>query len=164
MKRAVPVAVGVTAAVIAVGGGALATVQTHRLSDRAGVAAKVAEQNKALAAGRQIAVDFLAYDYRHIDADFTRVVTESTGALSKDFATQSASVRDLIVKSKAVSTAVVAKAGLVSASATSARVLVSVDRTVVNTSRPKGQTNAIDLQLDLVLQHGRWVASGVKPL
>jgi len=164
MKSAVAVTAGVTAAVLAVGGGALAAVETRTLSHRAALAAKVTEQNQALAAGRQMAVDFLAYDYRHIDADFTRVVNESVGALSKDFATQSASVRDLIVKAKAVSTASVASAAVVSASATGARVLVSLNRTIVNTSAPKGQSNAIDLQIDLVRQHGRWLASAVKPL
>jgi len=147
-----------------VGGGALAAVQTHQLSDRAAVAAKVDQQNGALAAGRQIAVDFLAYDYRHIDADFTRVVNESVGQLAKDFATQSASVRDLIVKAKAVSTATIAKAAIVSMTSTTARILVSLDRTVVNTSAPNGQSNAVDLELDLVRQHGRWLASAVKPL
>jgi len=164
MKSAVAVTAGVTAAVLAVGGGALAAVQTGKLSDRVALAARVTEQNEALAAGRQIAIDFLAYDYRHIDADFTRVVSESVGALSKDFATQSASVRDLIVKAKAVSTAAVASAGIVSVNAKAARVLVSLNRTIVNTSAPKGQSNAIDLEIDLVRQHGRWLASAVKPL
>jgi Mce-associated membrane protein len=164
MNRAAAVTAGVTAAVLAVGGGAVATVQTHRLSDRAALSATVSRQNEALAAGRQIAVDFLAYDYRHIDADFTRVVGESVGKLSKDFATQSASVRDLIVKAKAISTASVASAAVVSVSANGARLLVSLDRTIVNTSAPKGQSNAVDLQLDLVRRHGRWLASAVTPV
>jgi Mce-associated membrane protein len=166
MNRAAAVTAGVIAAVLAVGGGALATVQVHRLSDRAALSATVSRQNEALAAGRQIAVDFLAYDYRHIDADFTRVVGESVGALSKDFATQSASVRDLIVKAKAISTATVASAAVVSVSASgsAARVLVSLNRTIVNTSAPKGQSNSVDLQLDLVRRHGRWLASAVKPV
>lgn len=164
MDRAAAVAVGVAAAIVAVGSGALAAYQAHQLSDRSHVAAQVSRQNEALAAGRQIAVDFLAYDYRHIDADFTRVVGETVGSLSKDFATQSAGVRDLIVKAKAVSTATVASAGLVSVTATTARVVISLDRTVFNTSAPKGQSNAVDLQLDLVKQHGRWLASAVKPV
>jgi Mce-associated membrane protein len=164
MDRAVAATAGVTAALIAVGGGSLAAVHAHQLSQRAALSAKVSYQNEALGAGRQIAVDFLAYDYRHIDADFTRVVDESVGSLSKDFATQSASVRDLIVKAQVVSTATVASAGLVSLTGTTARVLVSLNRTVFNTSAPKGQSNAVDLQLDLVRQHGRWLASAVKPL
>jgi len=164
MNRAAAVATGATAAVVAVGGGALAAVQAHQLSDRAAIAATVDRQNQALAAGRQIAVDFVAYDYRHIDADFTRVVSESVGKLAKDFATQSASVRGLIVQAKAVSTATVASAALVSVSANGARLLVSLNRTVVNTSRPQGQSDAVDLQIDLVRQHGRWLASGVQPL
>jgi Mce-associated membrane protein len=164
MDRAATVGVGIAAAIVAVGGGAVAAVQTHQLSDRAKTAAAVDRQNQALAAGRQIAVDFVAYDYRHIDADFTRVVGESVGALSKDFATQSASVRDLIIKAKAISTATVAGAAIVTVSATSAQILVSLNRTVVNTTAKGGQSNAVDLQLTLVRQHGRWLASAVNPL
>jgi Mce-associated membrane protein len=153
--------VGTVAAIVAAGGGALAAVQTHRLSD-AQAGANAREQ--AVAAASQIAVDFLAYDYRHIDADFNRVTNESVGALQKDFATQSAGVRSLIVQAKAVSTATVAGAGFVNGTTNSARVVVSLNRNVVNTSAPNGQANAVDLQIDLVRRNGRWLASQVKPL
>lgn len=161
MKRAVAVAGASAALVVVVGGGALAAVETHRLSD-ATVSADA--QDSAVAAARQIAIDFVAYDYRHIDADFTRVVDESVGALRKDFASQSAGVRQLIVQAKAISTANVASAGYVNGSVSSARVVVALNRTIINTSSPKGQANAVDLQIDLVRQHGHWLASAVKPL
>ena len=77
----------------------------------------------ALAAGRQIAVDFSAYDYRELQQDFNRVINESTGGFKSDFQRQSATVQDIIVRVKAVSTAEVASAGVVSVTPTAATVI-----------------------------------------
>ena len=161
MTRAVAVATATGALVAVLAGGAVAAVGTHRLS---GAEASTGDRTRALSAARQIAVDFFAYDYRHIDADFKRVADESTGTLSSDFVKQSAGVRGLIVQAKAVSTAQVAAAAVVSASSSSARVLLALNRTVTNTSAPKGQTNSVDLEMDLVRKAGRWYATAVKPL
>ena len=161
MNRAIAATVASVALVVTVGGGALAAVEAHHLSD---ATARADSRDQALAAGRQIAIDFVAYDYRHIDADFTKVVGESVGQLSKDFASQSAGVRELIVQAKAISTATVAGIGYVNGTGSTARVVVALNRTIVNTSAPKGQANAVDLQIDLVKRAGRWLASAVKPL
>ena len=45
--------------------------------------------NEALAAGRQIAVDFAAYDYRHIAEDFKRVADESVGSFHQKYLSSS---------------------------------------------------------------------------
>jgi Mce-associated membrane protein len=119
---------------------------------------------EALAAGRQIAVDFAAYDYRHLQDDFRRVVRESTGSFRKHYETSFNGVQDLIIKAKAVSQAEVDGAGVVDASGRSATVVVAVSRTVKNTSVPKGQTDSFGLQI--VLRHvgDRWLATQVTPL
>lgn len=161
MSRGTAVATATGALVAVLAGGAVAAVGTHRLS---GVEASGADRTRALSAARQIAVDFFAYDYRHIDADFTRVADESSGSLRSDFVKQSAGVRGLIVQAKAVSTAQVAAAAVVTASSNSARVLLALNRTVTNTSAPNGQTNSIDLEMDLVRKSGHWFATQVKPL
>jgi len=119
---------------------------------------------QVLSAARQIAVDFAVYDYHHIDADFTRVANESTGSFKSQFVTSSAGVRELIIKAKAVSNADIAAAGLVNASGNHATVVVALDRTVTNTSAPKGQHDSFGLEIQLLRQHGRWLASGLKPL
>ena len=121
-------------------------------------------RSEVLASARQIAVDFAVYDYRHIDADFTRVANESTGKFKSQFVTQSAGVRELIIKAKAVSQAEIAAEGLVDVSATHASVVVALDRTVTNTSAPKGQRDSFGLEIDLLKIDGKWLASGVKPL
>jgi len=108
------VVIGAGALVLCTGAAALAGVAAKQLSDRQHSASF---QQQALAAGRQIAIDFAAYDYRHLQADFTRVMNESTGAFKSQYSTQSAGVQDLIIKAKAVSTAEIASAGVVDAGA-----------------------------------------------
>jgi Mce-associated membrane protein len=160
MNRALPLAAAGTL-VVAVTGAALSAVGARQLShDQVTTDAR----ESALTAARQIAVDIAQYDYRHIDADFTRVTKEATGSFLKDFSTQSAGVRDAIVAVKAVSVAQVASAGVVTASPAAAQVIVALNRTVTNSQAPKGANSAFGVQMFLVRVGGRWLASQVKPL
>jgi Mce-associated membrane protein len=119
---------------------------------------------EALAAGRQIAVDFAAYDYRHIAEDFKRVADESVGEFHKQYLTGSTGVHEDIVKLKAVSTAEVASAAVVNATPTRATVVVAVNRTVDNTRLEQPQKEYFGVEISLVHQRGRWLASDLKPL
>ena len=159
--RGVPSSAVVALAVVAVCATAVTAAGAVKLSDR--------DQAKdlrtqVLSAARQIAVDFAVYDYRHIDADFTRVANESTGKFKSQFVTQSAGVRELIIKAKAVSRAEIAAEGLVEAAPGRASVVIALDRTVTNTSAPNGQRDSFGLEIDLLRIDGKWLASGVKPL
>ena len=159
--RGVPKSAIVVLAVLAVCATAATAAGAVKLSDHNQTKAL---RSQVLASGRQIAVDFAVYDYRHIDADFTRVANESTGKFKSQFVTQSAGVRELIIKAKAVSKAEIAAEGLVEATSNHASVVVALDRTVTNTSAPKGQRDSFGLQIDLLRVNGKWLASGVKPL
>jgi Mce-associated membrane protein len=161
MNRALPVAAAAGALVVTVTAAVLAALGAHRLSHQQ---ALDDARSSALAAGRQIAVDVATYDYRHIDADFTRVSKEATGKFQSDFTTQSAGVRDAIVAAKAVSTAQVASAGIVNATTSSAQVVVALNRTVTNSQAPKGTQSALGVQMFLVKRGGHWLATDVKPL
>jgi Mce-associated membrane protein len=160
MNRALTAAAA-GALVVTTAGAALAAVGARHLSQQAELAQA---RNEALSAGRQIAVDIASYDYRHIDADFTRVSNEATGKFLTDFSTQSAGVRDAIVSVKAVSTAQVASAGTVNVDPNSAQVIVALNRTVTNAQAPKGTNSAFGVQMILVKRGGRWLASAVNPL
>jgi Mce-associated membrane protein len=158
--RGVPTAV-VALAAIAVTGAATAGAGALKLSHHDHATDLHAQ---VLSAARQIAIDFAVYDYRHIDTDFSRVANESTGKFKSQFVSSSAGVRELIIKAKAVSKAEIAAEGLVGASAKHASVVVALDRTVTNTSAPKGQHDSFGLEIDLVRVNGHWLAAGVKPL
>jgi Mce-associated membrane protein len=161
MTSRASVLIGTGALVLGTTAAALAAVTASQVS-RGEDSSSLREQ--ALSAGRQIAVDFAAYDYRHLQADFKRVVGESTGSFKSQFASQAAGVQDLIVKAKAVSTAEIASAAVGDAGPRTAVVVIAINRKITNTSVPNGQKDSFGLQIQLRRIDGRWLASQVKPL
>jgi Mce-associated membrane protein len=159
-RRLLPL-LSAVALVIAVGAAVLAALTARQMSDAEHDASV---RDGALAAGRQIAVDFAAYDYRHIAEDFKRVADESTGKFHEQYLSQSAQAHELIVKAKSVSTAEVASAGLVSADDKRATVVVALNRTIDNVSLEQPQNDSFGLEILLLFQRGRWLASEVNPL
>jgi len=159
-RRGMRVAVA-TIAVVAVAAATLAALGVAKLSKHDD---QDVLRDSVLTAARRISLDFAAYDYRNIDKDFARVAAESTGKFRSDYVTQSAGVRELIIKAKAVSTAEITSEGLVDASPHHATVVIAVDRIVRNTSAPNGQRDSFGLEIDLVRSKGAWLATGVKPL
>lgn len=151
----------VVAIMVAVGAALLAALTARQLSSHQ---SQLDVRQAALTAGRQIAVDFAAYDYRHIAEDFKRVADESTGEFHKQYVTQSAGVHDLIVKAKSISTAEVASAGVLSANDTRATIVIALNRTVSNTSLDQPQSDSFGLQIVLLHKGDRWLASAVTPL
>jgi Mce-associated membrane protein len=159
MSKLVAVAAG--ALVLCTGAASLTAVAATQVSDREKTASL---REQVLAAGRQIAVDFAAYDYRHLDADFKRVASESTGTFKKQFSSSFSGLQDLFTKAQAVSTAEVASAGVVDAGPRQATVVIAIDRTITNTSVPDGQKDSLAVQLTLLHVGDRWLASELKPL
>jgi Mce-associated membrane protein len=139
----------IAAAVLAVVLGHQVTVQRAHAQDRA----------DAVAAARQVAVNFSTLDYRTFDRDTARVSAETTGAFHTDFATQAAQIKQVVVSDKSVSSGQVGQVAVVSSTPTRARVLVVLDATVTNTSSPTPTARHYRVQLDLTKVHGRWLAS-----
>jgi Mce-associated membrane protein len=160
-SRRRPLLVAALVLVVALAGAVLTALSVRSVSRSEG---HESVSREALAAGRQIAVDFAAYDYRHIAEDFKRVADESVGKFHKDYLTQSTGVHELIVKAQAVSTAEVASAAVVDAGPSSATVVVALNRTVKNKSLDKPQNDSFGVEIALVHQGDRWLASDVKPL
>ncbi|GGX31245.1 hypothetical protein [Streptomyces lomondensis] len=125
---------------------------------------RAAEQRRQdiLAAARQSALNFTSLDYRHYDRDSGNVLKGATGDFRKQFAAQTQELTKLVAQNKSVSEGQVLEAGLVRSDARSARVLVVADSKVTNTAVPKGEARTYRLQLDLVLEGGRWLTSDVE--
>ena len=75
----------------------------------------------ALAAGRQIAVNFVTMNAASFDADTKRVLDESTGAFQKEYASTLAQLKPVVTANKTVSTVERAEASLVSSDETRRR-------------------------------------------
>jgi Mce-associated membrane protein len=139
----------VAALVLAVVLGRQALDQRSRAQDR----------SAALAAARQIAVNFSTLDYRTFDRDTARVTASATGAFRSDFAAQAAQIKKVVVADRSVSSGQVAQAALVSSTPTTARVLLALDASVTNTSTTTPAARHYRVQLDLAKVHGRWLAN-----
>ncbi|MGG7575074.1 hypothetical protein [Streptomyces sirii] len=115
-----------------------------------------------LAAARQSAVNFTSLDYRHYDRDSKNVLKGATGDFKEQFTAQTKELTELVADNKSVSEGHVLEAGIAKAGDTSARVLVVADGRVTNVAAPQGQARNYRLQLDLVLEGGRWLTSNVE--
>ncbi|MEU2157658.1 hypothetical protein ABZ532_22060 [Streptomyces sp. NPDC019396] len=115
-----------------------------------------------LAAARQSAMNFTSLDYRHYKKDSENVLRGATGDFKKEFAAQTGELTKLVAANRSVSQGQVLEAGITRAEEKSARVLVVADSKVTNTAAPEGQARTYRLQLDLVLEGGRWLTSDVE--
>ncbi|WP_425245007.1 hypothetical protein [Streptomyces sp. NEAU-NA10] len=123
-----------------------------------------AEQRRQdiLAAARQSALNFTSLDYRHYDRDSQNVLKGATGEFKEQFAAQTTELTELVAQNKSVSEGQVLEAGIVRADDRSARVQVVADSKVTNVAVPRGEPRTYRLQLDLVLENGRWLTSDVE--
>lgn len=119
-------------------------------------------RTEILAAARQQAVNFTTLDYRELDRDLARVLDGATGQFKKEFEGGTADLPELVTANEAVSAGEVLEAGIVSDDADSARVLVVADSTVTNAASPKPQRRHYRMQMDLVLERGRWLVSDLQ--
>jgi Mce-associated membrane protein len=115
-----------------------------------------------VAAARQTAVNFTSLDYRRYDQDSENVLKGATGDFKRQFKGQTKQLTKLVAANKSVSQGRVIEAGIARADERSARVLVVADSKVTNTAVKKGQVRNYRLQLDLVLENGRWMVSDVE--
>jgi Mce-associated membrane protein len=113
----------------------------------------------ALTAARQATVNFVTISASSVDSDLQRVVDGATGDFKSEFTQDMAQVRQAVVENQVASTGEVLRAGVVSGDRHSAVVLVAVDASVKNTGAPDGRLLHYRIQVDLVLDHDRWLVS-----
>jgi len=106
-------------------------------------------RSEAVAAARQLAVNFVSISAATVDADLARIAAGATGEFGDEFGRGMAGVREAVLANKVQSTGTVLRAGLVSGDADSAVVLVAIDATVTNVKAPDGRVSHYRMQLDL---------------
>jgi Mce-associated membrane protein len=154
--------------ILAVLAGALATVTTVKLAGDhvacgpVGSGPQLAEVATAASSVHVV----LSYDYRHLDADFAAAERLLTPAFRKKYVdTTNKGVKPLAVKYKAIASADVTGAGLVSTTRGSCdHVLVLVQQTVTNSqlAQPRLDRSRIDVQM--VRVKGRWLIGDLNPV
>ncbi|HWD81989.1 MAG TPA: hypothetical protein VG497_23995 [Kribbella sp.] len=121
-----------------------------------------AERDGAMKAARQLALDFTTYDYQTSDADFQRVLDDSTGQFKQEFQAGIDAVRTEVVQNKATSKGDVKEAGVVSNDKDSAQVLVIVNAVVTNTASTTGTERRYRIKLDMVREKDRWLTADLQ--
>ncbi|WP_406275591.1 hypothetical protein OHT93_30245 [Streptomyces sp. NBC_00191] len=124
--------------------------------------AEAQRHQEILAAARQSALNFTSLDYRHYAQDSENVLKGATGDFKEQFSGQTTELTKLVAANKSISQGQVLEAGITRSDERTARVLVVADSKVTNTAAPGGQARTYRLQLDLVLEHGRWLTSDVE--
>ncbi|MBM6400131.1 hypothetical protein [Phycicoccus sonneratiae] len=113
-------------------------------------------QREALAAGRQLAVNFATLDYRTVDADTDRVKQGATGEFLDSYTTSLSDLRTVVTQNKSTSRVERAEAALVSGDRDSAQVIVGVVAPTSNTNAPDGETKTYRMKLGLREVGGTW--------
>jgi Mce-associated membrane protein len=113
-------------------------------------------QREALAAGRQLAVNFATLDYRTVDEDTERVKQGATGEFLTSYTTSLADLRKVVTDNRSTSSVERAEAALVSGDRDSAQVIVGVVAPTSNTNAPDGETKTYRIKLGLREVGGTW--------
>ncbi|WP_242652946.1 hypothetical protein [Intrasporangium flavum] len=137
---------------------ALAAVAVAGTLGRAAWQARQADESRsaALAAGRQIAVNFVTMRASTFDADTKRVLDEATGQFRTEYASTLAQLKPVVTANRTVSTVERAEASLVSSDDDSARVIVGVVAPTTNSSTSTPEKKTYRLRLDLVRVGDAW--------
>ena len=119
------------------------------------------DRAEALAAGRQLAVNFVTMDHASFDADSARVLAGATGEFKKEYAESVAKLKPVVVQNKTVSTVERAEASIVSADADSAKVIVGVVAPTTNAAATIPEKKTYRLRLDLTRVGAEWKVSSL---
>lgn len=127
--------------------------QQHRLSS-------------AEAAGRHAAEDYAqvltSIDSSKVDEDFNAVLNGATGEFKDTYTKASVQLRQLLIDNKATAHGTVVESAVQSGSPDKVVVLLMVDQTITNTTRPDPRVDRSRMKMTMEKVDGRWLASKVE--
>jgi Mce-associated membrane protein len=103
----------------------------------------------ALAAGKQLAINFVTMDYRTFDSYGAQVLNGASGSFRADYAAKLADLKTVVVANQTRSSVKQVEAGLVSSDLFSAEVIVGLVAPTSNTATPNAVDKTYRLRLDL---------------
>jgi Mce-associated membrane protein len=118
-------------------------------------------RDSAVATAQGYAVDLTTYDHDHLDADFNKVLSNSTGSFRAQYTEASQTLRDLIARFQATATGKVLETAVVSADTKHATLLLFVDQTVSNTNSKDPRVDRSRMKMSLEKHGGKWLISAL---
>ena len=141
----------------AVSGGVTAWLRISDLQQRVdSLEAQTLASEQARQAAMLLATDLATYDYRDLGGNFRHVRASATPRFAGQLRQLTAELGPELQQTRAVATATVRSAGVVSADAGKAVVAVFVDQTVTNTKSPSPRTEHSRMELTLLKLNGEW--------
>lgn len=120
----------------------------------------------AAAAGQRAAVDYAetltSIDSNRVDDDFAAVLNGATGNFKETYTKASVQLRQLLIDNKASAQGRVVQSAVQSESTDTVVVLLMVDQTVTNTTRPDPRVDRSRMKMTMQKVDGRWLASKVE--
>ncbi len=118
------------------------------------------------AAGQRAAVDYAqvltSIDSDRVDDDFAAVLNGATGDFKDTYTKASVGLRQLLIDNKASAQGVVVDSAVQSESTDTVVVLLMVNQTVSNTTRPDPRVDRSRMKMTMQKVDGRWLASKVE--
>ena len=106
---------------------------------------------------------FLGIDHGNVDAQAQAVLDGATGDFKQQYAAELDSLKQSARNQQSTAVATVLEVGISDIDATTARVLVAANTEVTSKSTDgKARTVPWRIQLDLVLEGGRWLTAGLR--
>ncbi len=114
---------------------------------------------EAAAAAKTFARDFGAYDYRHLDSDFSEVAARMTPEFRRSYLQSTERLKPTFLQYKTQVTARVQGFGITSATASNATVVVFLDQTVRTSQSSTPRIDRNRLEIRLVHRDGKWLVA-----
>lgn len=122
-----------------------------------------ARQQEVAEAASAEAVAFLTVDHEDMDPLIEAVLAGATGDFAEQYADQRAQLKKQARRSEATSVGEIVSLGVGDLDESSARVLIAANTRVTNKlTDGETQTRYYRMQLDLVLEDGRWLTSNLE--
>ena len=117
-------------------------------------------------AGERAAVQFAeiltSIDSDKVDDDFNTVLNGATGEFKDTYTKASVQLRQLLIDNKATGVGAVVESAVQSGSTDTVVVLLMVNQTVTNTTRPDSRVDRSRMKMTMQKVGGRWLASKVE--
>jgi Mce-associated membrane protein len=120
------------------------------------LAAEAQTNEQVTEVAKRFATNFLSLDYRTIDADFDRVLEDTTGNFERQLRRLLEVTKDRLVEAKGVSEGRVTRLSVLTRTEDTATVQVVVSRSIQNSDTPDPQVVEQSLEVTLVSTPGGW--------
>ncbi len=120
------------------------------------LAAEAQTNEQVTEVAKRFATNFLSLDYRTIDADFDRVLEDTTGNFERQLRRLIEVTKDRLIEAKGISEGRVTRLSVLSRTEDTATVQVVVSRSVQNSDTPDPRVVPQSLEVTLVSTPGGW--------